>query len=72
MKILKKISQSRRDFTAILICEHCKHEQELKTGYDDSYYHENVIPKIKCKKCDKIASDDYQPQKTVYPEGKII
>ncbi len=72
MKILKKTSQSRRDFTAILICEHCNHEQELKSGYDDSYYHANVIPEIKCQSCGKMASEDYEPQAPKYPEDVTI
>ena len=54
MKIKKFISQHRRDFTAIFICEHCNHE-EKKSGYDDEYFHSSVIPKMKCEKCGKEA-----------------
>lgn len=72
MKIKEITSQSRRDFTAILICEHCDHEEKLTTGYDDANYHENVIPKMKCKECDKPAPDNYRGLTTKYPEGKIV
>lgn len=72
MRILKKISQNRRDFSAVLVCEHCEATQELKSGYDDTHYHENVIPVIKCAVCGKTASSDYEPQATKYPEDLIV
>lgn len=70
MKIKKILSQNRRDFTAIYECEHCGYIEE-SYGYDDSYFHANVIPKMKCKKCNKIASD-YRPLKTKYPDEMTI
>jgi len=69
MKIKEKLSQNRRDFTAILICEHCGNEEKLESGYDDGYYHNNVIPAMKCEKCGKTAGDNYNPMGTVYPDG---
>lgn len=72
MKIKKILTQHRRDFTAILECEHCGKEETLKTGYDDGNYHRNVIPQMKCKKCGKIAPEDYRPLATKYPEGMVI
>jgi len=69
MKIETITYQHRRDFNAVLICEHCGAKQELKGGYDDSYFHNNVIPRIECKECGKIASDDYKPRDTKYPDG---
>ena len=51
MKIQKVVSRSRYDFTAIMECEHCGSTQDLKTGYDDSYYHAQVIPAMTCKAC---------------------
>ena len=69
MKIKKITSQHRRDFTAIMECEHCGNTQELTSGYDDEYYHNNVIPKMKCKKCGKTAGEDYRPLAPKYPEG---
>ena len=53
MRIKKITSQSRRDFSAILVCGHCEAEEKLTTGYDDSYYHQNVIPAMVCKSCGK-------------------
>lgn len=51
MKIKKMISQTRRDFTAIMFCEFCSHEELNEGGYDDTFYHHNVIPSMKCGKC---------------------
>ena len=67
MKIKKIIEQIRRDFSALMLCEFCGHEQKLSSGYDDRYYHDNVIPGIKCKSCDKSTLDG--GTQTKYPEG---
>ena len=69
MKIKKINSQSRRDFWADFECEHCGHIEKNVSGYDDAYFHNSVIPEMKCKKCDKKASDNYKPLATKYPEG---
>ncbi len=72
MKILKMLGQSRRDFTAIIKCESCDHEEKLDSGYDDSYYHEIVLPNMKCGKCGEStisANKLVEPQATKYPEG---
>ena len=69
MKIKKITSQHRRDFSAIMECEHCGNEEINRYGYDDANYHQNVIPAMKCKECGKTASDDYRPLATKYPEG---
>jgi plasmid rolling circle replication initiator protein Rep len=53
MKILKYTYQHRNDFCAILLCEHCEHQQELNSGYNDHYYHNQVLPAIECKTCGK-------------------
>ena len=71
MKIKQILSQSRRDFRAIYICEHCNHEEE-SYGYDDTNFHVNVIPGMKCKACGKTAVDDYRPLTTKYPDGMIV
>ena len=71
MKIQKIISQHRRDFTAIYECEHCGHTEE-KGGYDDANYHQNIIPKMKCPKCNKTASENYRPLATRYPEHQQV
>ena len=72
MRILKITRQHRRDFSAILVCEHCNHQQDLSGGYDDDYYHRNVIPSIECESCGKKASEDYKPQATKYGAHEII
>lgn len=53
MKIKNVTWQMRNDFYAIMECEHCGNTQELKSGYDDDFYHQKVIPAMKCKKCGK-------------------
>jgi rubrerythrin len=71
MQIKKILSQYRRDFSAVYICEHCNHEYECY-GYDDSYFHENVIPEMSCPSCGKKASDEYIPRETKYPDSTVI
>ena len=51
MKIKQIKSQSRRDFTADYECEHCGFIEKDSYGYDDSNFHNNVIPKMKCDEC---------------------
>jgi hypothetical protein len=53
MKIIKYTFQHANDFYAIIECEHCLSTQELKSGYHDGYYHNHVLPAIKCKTCGK-------------------
>jgi predicted RNA-binding Zn-ribbon protein involved in translation (DUF1610 family) len=68
MKIKEIVSQDRRDFTAIYECEHCGYEAS-STGYDDAYFHANVIPSMICPKCGKGKAENYRPLTTKYPEG---
>ena len=51
MKIRKIVSQHRRDFTALMECEFCGHQEMNNSGYDDRYYHDNVVPNRKCSNC---------------------
>ena len=71
MRIKKITSQSRRDFYAIYECEHCGHTYE-DSGYDDTNFHQNVIPQIECAKCGKTASDNYRPLATKYPDSMTV
>ncbi len=71
MKIKEIVSQSRRDFTAIYECEHCGATHQ-GSGYDDSNFHQNVIPKMKCKSCGKTAGENYRPLTTKYPDYMVI
>ena len=71
MRILSISSQSRRDFTATYVCQHCGAEK-IGRGYDDAFFHERVIPSMVCDRCGKAGSSDYVPQETKYPEGMNI
>lgn len=72
MKIKKKISQHRRDFYADFECEGCGNVEFKKSGYDDRYFHDEVIPNMKCKSCGKSRNDlgiEGDFTETKYPEG---
>ena len=71
MKIKQLLSQTRRDFRAIYKCEHCGHEKE-GYGYDDTHFHENVIPKRPCPQCGKTSPDTYVARGTKYPDSEIV
>ena len=74
MKIKKLLSQNRRDFYAIYVCESCGYEEE-RSGYDDRNFHDNVIPNIKCKQCEKSRNDlgiVGELTQTRYPEGMQV
>ena len=71
MKIQNIESQSRRDFYAIYVCEHCGHT-ERKSGYDDDNFHRNVIPAMKCSVCEMTAGEDYRPLCTKYPSYVVV
>jgi protein-arginine kinase activator protein McsA len=71
MRIKEITSQTRRDFWAVYVCEHCGRE-EKSYGYDDEHFHQNVIPKMACKSCGKVAPENYQPAETRYPAGQVV
>lgn len=71
MKIKQIKSQNRRDFYAIYECEYCGDSHE-SSGYDDSYFHNQVIPKMVCKHCGKTSGDDYRPLATKYADSVQI
>lgn len=58
MKIQSITNRYRNDFDAIMVCEHCGATRELTTGYNDSNYHNNVIPRMACKVCGKNRNGD--------------
>lgn len=72
MRIKTIVSQIRRDFRAIYECEHCGHTTKEKRGYDDRYFHQNVIPQMICEKCGKKANENYKPLATKYPDGMEV
>lgn len=57
MKIKEVTHQHRRDFYAIYECEGCGHITNEKSGYDDRYFHDNVIPNMVCDNCGKSRTD---------------
>ncbi len=71
MRIKEIISQDRRDFTAIYECEYCG-ATVRESGYDDLFFHQNVVPKMPCKSCGETASETYRPLATKYPEGHQV
>lgn len=71
MKIKKITSQSRRDFQAVYVCEHCSHES-TGYGYDDSHFHKNVIPDMKCGECGLVSPESYRPLTTKYLDHEVI
>ncbi len=75
MRIEKITYQHRRDFKADMICEGCGARAKLTSGYDDRYFHDEVIPNIKCEVCGKSRRDMgivSEPTPTKYPEGYQI
>lgn len=72
MRIKEILWQHRRDFSAIYECEHCGYS-EIGAGYDDDYFHREVVPDRECPKCGKKADkENYRPMGTKYPEGYQI
>jgi transcription elongation factor Elf1 len=71
MKIKKIISQHRRDFRAIYVCEHCGHEKE-GYGYDDANFHNNVIPGMECEECGKKADSSYRALAPKHAPGEVV
>lgn len=71
MKIKEITSQSRRDFYAVYVCEHCQNETTGR-GYDDAFYHTSVIPEMECKKCGKKAPENYRALATKYPDNQQL
>jgi ribosomal protein L37AE/L43A len=71
MKIKTIESQHRRDFTAIYECDHCGHTKR-GSGYDDTHFHQNVIPAMVCEKCGKTAAPDTRPLAPLHPDSAVI
>ena len=71
MKIQKILSQHRRDFKAVYECESCGAIKE-GNGYDDDYFHSDVIPSMVCESCSATAGPDYRPLKPKYSAITVI
>ena len=77
MKLVRKLSQHRRDFKGEYKCENCGHVyiDEGLDSYDDDNFHENVTPRWKCDKCGKSTLDlGLEPEKvqTKYRADQVI
>lgn len=75
MKLIKKISQHRRDFEGEYQCENCGEIETYHACYDDRNFHDNVTPRWKCKKCGKTSLDmkdkpDHVPTK--YSDLEVV
>lgn len=71
MHIVKKLNQRCRDFRAIYACEHCGHTFEGE-GYDDIYFHEEVIPNMTCRDCGRMAGPFAPGSTPDVPEGVVL
>ena len=69
MRIKNRISQHRRDFVADYECEACGNVVR-GTGYDDSYFHSEVIPAMVCTKCGATSSGP--SSSPIVPEGVVL
>lgn len=55
---IKKITDRiRRVFWAIYECQFCGHEIR-GVGYDNTYFHKDVIPDMECPECGKSTNSD--------------
>jgi len=66
MRIKEITSQHRRDLQAIFECEHCGKTCRGE-GYDDTNFHVNVVPNMKCDKCGKTAKENFRPPRYEIP-----
>lgn len=71
MKIKEITSQSRRDFYAIYICEHCLFEMKSH-GYDDENFHKRVIPQMVCKSCGEKAPENSMSMTPKYAASDVV
>lgn len=69
MRIKSIVSQDRRDFTAIYVCEACG-VTKRGYGYDDANFHDNVIPNMPCDSCG--ASSGTVTSAAIVPAGVVL
>ncbi len=75
MRIIKIVSQHRRDLFIDLECEGCGSIFLKESGYDDCKFHREILPNKKCESCGKSSNDlgiDYRPLETKYPDWMEI
>ena len=74
MRLVRKMNQSRRDFTGEYECEGCGHK-ETGNGYDDRHFHDNVIPVMVCANCGestKTLGAEVQHTPTRYADWEVV
>ena len=72
MKIVEITYQYRRDFYADFECEGCGHVIHHMKGYDDRFFHDEVVPGMVCVKYGKSRNDlgiAGERVETKYPDG---
>lgn len=57
MILKEKLSQFRDDYDGVFECEFCNSFQYHKDCYQDPNFWDNVIPAIRCIKCNKRTND---------------
>lgn len=77
MKLIEKLDQFRRDFQGKYECQSCGNIEidNSLDSYDDDYFHDNIIPDMKCKKCGKSTLDLGLPNErmaTKYPPYQVV
>ncbi len=63
MRILDLSGSLGRDLYGKLQCEHCNAIEKLSGGYDDSYWHNRVLPSFHCKSCGKNRAGEVKADK---------
>ena len=71
MHIEKILRQYRRDLIAVYTCEHCGFTFE-GGGYDDTRFHNKVVPLMLCVECNRRADEEYIPMSPKYPDEMQI
>ena len=74
MILTKILTQLRRDFQGQYTCEFCNYVDIDKglDSYDDRYFHDNVIPNMRCGNFGKSTLSEggtIKQTPTKYPEG---
>ena len=76
MRIIRITDQIRRDFWADMECEGCGHIKSHVSGYDDRYFHDQVIPDMKCPACGESRNSlgivQERPTRTRYAEWEVV
>lgn len=64
MKIISLRDGNGRDLYGMIQCEHCNVEDKLSGGYNDSFWHDKVLPAFHCKSCGKNRNGELKSDET--------